>query len=77
VLQERVVGSVGEYRLIEKRTYLGYPYVVWEKPLPRTNDELTKVVVYLYPSSDDAQSGTKAGGTGFIVRFPISGAFFD
>ncbi len=36
--------------------------------MPRTNDNLLRVVVYLYPSEQGALDATKAGGTGFIVR---------
>lgn len=78
MIPERIVGSVGEYLLIEKRSYLGYPCVVWEKPeMPRTNEGMLRVVVYLYPSEQDAVDATKAGGTGFIIRLLTAGFWYD
>lgn len=77
MIPERIVGSVGEYLLIEKRTYLGYPYVVWVKPMPRVNDDLVRIVVYLYPSEQSALDGGEAGGTGFIVRFQTAVTWYD
>jgi hypothetical protein len=74
---ERIVGTVGEYLLIEKRSYLGFPYIVWEKPMPRVADRLTSIVVYLYPSPDNAKNGTKWGGTGFMVRKKTSARWYD
>lgn len=38
--------------------------------MPRTNDMLVRVAVYLYPSEQGAANATEAGGTGFIVRRP-------
>jgi hypothetical protein len=77
MIPERIVGTVGDYLLIEKRSYLGYPYVVWEKPMPRTNDTLLRVVVYLYPSEQGAVDAMKAGGTGFIVRLQTDVTWYD
>jgi hypothetical protein len=74
---ERIIGSVDEYLVIEKRSHLGYPYTVWRKPMPRVNDELPWVVAYRYPSKQDALDGSKAGGTGFIVRLQTSAMFYE
>jgi hypothetical protein len=74
---EKIVGFIDDFVLIEKHTYLGYPYVVWKKLMPRTNDGLVRVVVYVYPSEGDAKNGTKAGGTGFIVRLTTLTGWHD
>lgn len=76
-ISERFVGSVGECLLIEKRKYLGFPYIVWKKPMPRLNDRILFIVVYLYPSKDDAERGTKVGGTGFIARLRTQEGWHD
>lgn len=36
--------------------------------MPRVNEDLVRVVVYLYPSRHHAIDAAKAGGTGFVVR---------
>jgi hypothetical protein len=36
--------------------------------MTRLHDDFLEVVVFLYPSENDAQNGTKLGGTGFLVR---------
>jgi hypothetical protein len=47
--------------------------------MPRTNANLLRVVVYLYPSEQGALDAKKAGGTGFIVRLPgnVDVAWYD
>jgi hypothetical protein len=45
--------------------------------MPRTNEELVRVVVYLYPSEQDAVNGAKAGGTGFVVRLSTKLTWYD
>jgi hypothetical protein len=41
--------------------------------MPRLSDDFVKSSIYLYPSAIDAQSGTKAGGSGFVIGVPIEG----
>lgn len=35
--------------------------------MPRISDRILECVIYLYPSVDDANEGTNAGGSGFLV----------
>lgn len=35
--------------------------------MPRIPNRLLDIVVYLYPSVDEAETGEKTGGTGFLV----------
>ncbi len=42
--------------------------------MPRIPDRLVDAVIYLYPSVDDAQRGTRYGGCGFIVGMPVADA---
>ncbi len=38
--------------------------------MPRIKNWVTYCVIYLYPSDQDADAGTKTGGTGFLVETP-------
>lgn len=51
-------------------SHLGHPYWVWEKHMPRIDDEYLDCVIYLYPSVRDAEQGKRAGGSGFLVGIP-------
>jgi hypothetical protein len=39
--------------------------------MPRIQDDLLDCVIYLYPSVTDAETGVKAGGSGFLVSVPL------
>ncbi|HUO06488.1 MAG TPA: hypothetical protein VMU16_14915 [Candidatus Binataceae bacterium] len=65
---ERIIGYVRGYRLIEKRSMLGHPYVIWEDPMPRISDLIQDTIVYLYPSEKDAKDSASVGATGFLVH---------
>jgi hypothetical protein len=39
--------------------------------MPRVNDHIRQVVVYLYPSRKDAENATNLGGTGFLVSMRV------
>ena len=40
--------------------------------MPRVPDELVTTVVYLFPSSEAAEAGERAGGTGFLMSIPFT-----
>lgn len=40
--------------------------------MSRLPDQLTQAVVFLYPTREDATSGARLGGTGFLVAVPCS-----
>jgi hypothetical protein len=50
-----------------RRSKLGYTYEVWEPAVPRIADDFIDCCLYLYPSTVDAEAGTKIGGSGFVV----------
>jgi hypothetical protein len=54
---------------ITKHTSSGYPFKVWrEEPfMPRFDDRFLDCSLYLYPSKESANSGDKAGGSGFLI----------
>ena len=45
--------------------------------MPRISDESLNAVVFLYASDDDADAGTKFGGTGFLVGVPMTKEGWD
>jgi hypothetical protein len=49
----------------------GFPWIYREVRLPRISDDLLDCSVYLYKTEKDAGSGTRAGGTGFLVGVPL------
>src|SRR6267154_2080562 len=46
------------------------PFYVWEKPVPRIADIYTDGAVYIYRSVEDAKTGERQGGSGFLVSVP-------
>jgi hypothetical protein len=46
------------------------PYVSWETPVPRLNDNFPKIAIYLYPSVQNAETGDAIGGSGFLLMVP-------
>jgi hypothetical protein len=49
----------------------GHPFQVWVFAVPRIRDEFLECVVYLYPDRPAAETGRRAGGSGFIVGIPL------
>jgi trypsin-like peptidase len=47
------------------------PYRVWEKSVPRIDDQYADCVVYIYRSLADAKAGDRIGGSGFLVQVPL------
>jgi len=41
--------------------------------MPRIDDKFLEYSIYLYPTEPDANSGNKAGGSGFLVAMPMYG----
>ena len=41
--------------------------------MPRIHDAYLDCVVYVYPTEVDAEDGTRAGGSGFLVGVPSTG----
>jgi hypothetical protein len=69
----------GNGKLITRHTARGFPYQVWELPMPRIQDRVLDCVIYLYASKADAMAGENAGGSGFMVAIPfedVPGAIF-
>ncbi|SDR31179.1 hypothetical protein SAMN05519103_01919 [Rhizobiales bacterium GAS113] len=60
-------------RMVPQRTARGNLVYVWEPPVPRIHDAYLDCVIYLYPSKVDAEDGTRAGGSGFLVSVPSEG----
>lgn len=58
--------------LIQRQSPRGYPYWVYERVMPRIADELLEAVIYLYRSTEDAEQGIAAGGSGFLVHMTSS-----
>jgi hypothetical protein len=58
---------------VSRRSSGGHLYYVVEPPVPRIADAYLDCVVYLYPSEGDAEDGTRAGGSGFLVGIPSQG----
>lgn len=45
--------------------------------MPRIADALTRTIIYLYQTIEDAENGTPSGGTGFLVGVPYEQKFND
>src|ERR1700739_4913676 len=58
---------------VTRRSSSGHLYHVVEPPVPRIRDAYLDCVIYLYGSEVDAEDGTKAGGSGFLVGVPSRG----
>jgi len=58
----------GNYEL--RHSVRGQPVYLWKKSVPRILEVFLNSVVYLYPSAGDADAGTAAGGTGFVISVP-------
>jgi hypothetical protein len=59
------------YREIWRIDRDGDAYRIWEKIVPRIDDDVLDCTVYLYHSERDAIAGTKAGASGFLVGVPV------
>lgn len=57
-------------RLVTRYSYRGYPYTLWEKEVPRIQDEYLDCSIYLYASVTDAERGNNIGGSGFLCSVP-------
>lgn len=59
-------------RLVSRQTERGINYGAWEiQRMPRIPDDLLHCSVYLYPSIEQARTGERLGGSGFIVGIPM------
>jgi hypothetical protein len=63
----------GEIRFAQKGVDRSGPCPTWERSLPRIPDDYLKSVIYVYPSTEDAQRGMSVGGTGFLIVSPAEG----
>jgi hypothetical protein len=60
-------------RWVTRYSARGYPYRVWELPMPRLHDVYLECIVYMYRSKDEAMLGVNIGGSGFLVSVPCVG----
>lgn len=58
---------------VTRRSSHGRLYHVLEPPVSRIHDGYLDCVVYLYPTAVDAEDGTRADGSGFLVGVPSKG----
>jgi hypothetical protein len=58
-------------RWIPRTSSRGFPYQVWQPPVPWIDPNYLESVVYLYPSEADAEDGNRIGGSGFLVVVPV------
>lgn len=49
----------------------GFPWIYREVRLPRIDDNLLDCAIYLYRSSEAADKGERAGGSGFLLGVPL------
>ncbi len=63
------VGSSGHYET--RYSLRGHPYRIRVRDMPRIDDVLLDVIVYLYPSEAAAEDGEKLGGSGFLLGIPL------
>lgn len=60
------------WRIVHKRDERG-PYSVQEpEPVGRVPDLVLNSVVFMYPTEEDARSGSWFGGSGFVMQIPFS-----
>lgn len=67
-------------RLVTRHTARGFPFEIWEEPMPRIRNEFLDCSLYLYRSKHEALEGINIGGSGFYVsidgeRLPPPGGF--
>jgi len=57
---------------VTRRSSRGDAFSFWLPPMPRIPDEYLDCVIYLYASEQDAESGARSGGSGFLVGVPTT-----
>jgi hypothetical protein len=68
----RASSSRREWRCVERIGACGETVRLGVPKLPRVDDDVLNCSVYLYPTVEDAERGTQAGGCGFLIALPTA-----